>query len=399
MCDLSGFIFSDIGNDTGNDTETTESTYSVYKVLTCPDLIFKLESITENYGSIILLICLLINIIFLIIYIIQGLSSIKVNIAKLLFGPRMSRNIIEEDRKETPPSAPPRKSHAYVKRPQLESQGDNVKNKKRKSVKHFSKKDKKSKSKSLTSGRLLSFGGIRLEPLDDKKNGFELNRMTYLRAIEFDNRGLCEMYSSILKRDHILIFVIYSFWENDYNLAFIKFSRFFFLISTIFAMNVIIFYDEKLIKVLMANGDYEIVEQIPLIIFSSLVPVLFDILACFLSLTDKYIYRVKDLEHTETNQLKALKMIRKIKIKMIFYFVYTFILMIFFWYFVTGFSTIYHYAQNTYLINCALSLVLYMVYPFIIYFIFALIRYISLQDREKKGRSCLYKFGNFIPLI
>ena len=102
------------------------------------------------------------------------------------------------------------------------------------------------------------------------------------------------MYWSILKREHLIIFTF--FIRNDHNLIPIKFSRFIFSVCTDMALNVFFFSDETMHKMYIDYGKYNFLQQIPQIVYSTLVSQLIDVFLCFLSLTDKHYYQIKDLK-------------------------------------------------------------------------------------------------------
>ena len=57
---------------------------SYYQFLKCYKLVFHINSLTKNYGSIILIILILIHIVILIIYIIKGVQPLKMEIVKII---------------------------------------------------------------------------------------------------------------------------------------------------------------------------------------------------------------------------------------------------------------------------------------------------------------------------
>ena len=105
----------------------------------------------------------------------------------------------------------------------------------------------------------------------EEKNydNFELNNMEYEQAIKVDKRKFLEIYCSILKREHLIIFSF--FIRNDHNIAYIKFSRLIFLVCTDMALNVFFFSDETMHKMYLDYGKYNFVQQIPQIIYSTIV--------------------------------------------------------------------------------------------------------------------------------
>ena len=59
------------------------------------------------------------------------------------------------------------------------------------------------------------------------------------------------------------------------------------------ALNVFFFADETMHKMFLDYGKYNFIQQIPQIIYSTIVSQLIELLLCFLSLTDKHYYEMK----------------------------------------------------------------------------------------------------------
>ena len=98
-------------------------------------------------------------------------------------------------------------------------------------------------------------------------------------------------------------------------------SRFIFLLATDIAMNVFFFSDSTMHKIFLDYGKYNFVQQIPQILYSSIISQIIEVFICFLSLTDKHIYEIKSLNITNLKEKnkKAIKDIFKfIKIKLCF---------------------------------------------------------------------------------
>ena len=155
------------------------------------------------------------------------------------------------------------------------------------------------------------------------------------------------------------------------------------------AMNVIFFFDSSMHKIYLDYGKYNIIQQIPQIIYSSIVSLVIEILIGFLSYTDKNIYQIRQLE--EYDPVKIKKMIKAIKIKLIIFFAVTFIFFGFYWYLISSFCAVYTNTQKIYLKDFATSFSLGLVYPFAIQLCFSFLRIFALRDKNKK-RSFIYKF-------
>ena len=220
------------------------------------------------------------------------------------------------------------------------------------------------------------------EILDD----LDLNNLPYEKAVDLDKRTFIQIYWSRLKSKHLIIYTFISC--NDHNLLYIKISRFIFLVCTSMAMNVIFFFDSSMHKIYIDYGKYNIIQQIPQIIYSSLVSLIIEILIGILSFTDKNIYEIRQLQEFNTEKIE--KSLKNIKIKLILYFIITFLFFLFYWYLISSFCAVYNNTQKIYLKDFATSFSLGLLYPFLIQLFFPLLRIFTLRD-AKKSRSFLYK--------
>jgi len=132
---------------------------------------------------------------------------------------------------------------------------------------------------------------------EEKLDNFEINNLDYEEAVNKDKRSFFQIYWSILKREHLILFTFFT--RNDYNLIFIKFTRFIFLVCTDMAMNVFFFSDETMHKMYLDYGKYNFIQQIVQIVFSTVATQMIEVFICFLSLTDKHYYEIKNLKNEE----------------------------------------------------------------------------------------------------
>jgi hypothetical protein len=205
------------------------------------------------------------------------------------------------------------------------------------------------------------------------------------------------MYWSKLKREHLILFTFFS-W-NDYNISYIKFARFFFFISTDMAMNVFFFSDDSMHKVYLNYGKYNFVQQIPQIIYSTIILNTIETIICYLSLTDKHIYQIKALKNNKSNKIIIFQILKRIKIKLIVFFAFTSIFFFFYWYAIACFCIVYQNTQIIFIKDCISSFFTSLTTPFIIYFLTSVLRYISLKDVTKKRFNCLYKLSGILPIF
>ena len=236
------------------------------------------------------------------------------------------------------------------------------------------------------------------EKEEDKKrcfDNYELNNMDYYDASKYDKRTCLKTYWSVLMREHYLIFTFIS--KNDHNLFYIKIERFFILICTEVTMNGMFFVHETMYK--KQTGDTSFAQKIPQIIFSLLVTHAVEVLLCYLSMTDKSYYQIKALPQKDKNEQKVFDILDCIRKKLIGFFIFTFLFFLFHWYFISAFCAVYQNTQLIYLRDSAISILISLVDPFIIYGLNCLLRAISLGACCKKKLVCVYKLSDVLPLF
>ena len=399
---------------------------SNYKILKCYNLVFNPNYLKKNIGNFVVIGLFAGFLSFLGIYVVKGISPITkeiMNTMKIKINDNNTneksltvKKIIEKNEKQDMINFPPKKRKSISMKNELELEENEQKNedkkKKRKSLKKKNNKIIKSKSKNVFANyykknimfetnkdildkpeenkinkkRRKSKGKITVIGDEKKFDDLDLNNMTYEKAIESDKRTFLQMYWSKLKSKHLLIFTFFSCY--DHNLVYIKISRFLFLVCTSMAMNVVFFFDSSMHKIYLDYGKYNFITQIPQILYSSIVSLIIEILIGILSYTDKNIYQIRQL--TEINNVVVNKVLKAIKIKLIIFFIITFLFFVFYWYLITAFCAVYSNTQIIYLKDFITSFSLGLVYPFGIQLCFAFLRTFSLKENSK-GRSLLYK--------
>ena len=229
---------------------------------------------------------------------------------------------------------------------------------------------------------------------EEKLSNFELNNLDYENALKLDKRKFLEIYWSILKREHLILFTFFSC--NDHNIIYVKFSRFIFLVCTDMALNVFFFSDETMHKIFLDYGKYNFVQQIPQIIYSTIVSQLIEFFLCYLSLTDKYYYQVKNLKIKLQNRISEL--VKSIQMKIIFFYLFTGIMFFFYWYIITCFCEVYANTQTAFIKDSVSSFGLGLLYPLALYLIPSALRKLSLKFCAGK-LSFIYKLSDIIPFF
>ena len=151
-------------------------------------------------------------------------------------------------------------------------------------------------------------------------------------------------------------------------------------------------------KVYKDSGVYNIIYQIPQILYSSVTSSAINILLKTLSLSEKDILKIKQEEDIENYTEKANQIEKCLKIKFFFFFIISILLMIFFWYYISCFCAVYTNTQTILFKDTLISFSLSMLYPFGINLLPGIFRIPSLRA-EKKDKKCLYSFSQIIALI
>ena len=220
-----------------------------------------------------------------------------------------------------------------------------------------------------------------------------MNDLNYKVAILIDKRNYFQYYVSLLKRKHILIFTFYT--SDDYNSREIKICLFFFIFALQFTVNALFFNDSTMHKIYEDNGDYNFIYQLPQIVYSTLISSIINMVASFLSLSEKSILEFKN--QSSTNETKQ-DVIKKIIIKFILFFVFVYILLILFWYYLVCFCAVYTNTQIHLLKDTLISYTLYLLYPFGLCLLPGIFRIPSLASKEA-NKECLYRLSQILQLI
>ena len=155
------------------------------------------------------------------------------------------------------------------------------------------------------------------------------------------------------------------------------------------ALNVIFFFDSSMHKIYLDYGKYNFIQRMPEKIYSSIISLVIELLIGMLSYTDVNLFQIRQIQEYNTHIIT--KIFKRVKIKLIVYFIITFLLFLFYWYLISSFCTVYNNTQSIYIKDFITSFSLGLLYPFIIQLCFALLRIFSFKSKTK-CRKILYIF-------
>ena len=231
--------------------------------------------------------------------------------------------------------------------------------------------------------------------IDNKISNYtdnEINSLNYNQAMLIDTRSYFQYYLSLLKTKQMLIFTFYT--KNDYNSRFLKISLFLFTFSLYYIVNSLFFQDSEIHEIFENKGKFDIEYQIPKIIYSSLISSALFLFIKYFSLSEKNVIKGKYNNNNEESNA----IIKTIKIKFALFFIFTFLLFMFFWYYISCFCAVFRNSQKHLLKDTLISFGFSMMYPLGINFFPGLLRIPALRDK-KGNKKTLYNISKIFQFI
>ena len=229
-----------------------------------------------------------------------------------------------------------------------------------------------------------------------KYKEFELNLLDYNTSLIYDNRTYIQYYISLLKYNHLLLF---SFCNIiDYNSRIIKMFFFFFFFSIYLTVNALFFNDSTMHKIYEDAGGFNFIYHIPIIIYSSLISGIINAILKQLALTQKNLIKIKHLKKKDNFEKESKKVLKKLKVKFILFFILALILLLLCGFYITCFCGIYKNTQIILIKDTFISFALSMIYPFGKYLIPGIFRILALNSKNKDN-NYLYNFSLILQMI
>ena len=380
------------------------SSFSNLKVLKCYNLVFSIDGIQNNKGSIIF-IC--INCSMIILSIIYGVNQgkfisktlEKITKKKYKENTNKSENInnslndIEINSKYLP-SFPPKKKKRKAKKKGKKIVVFNVNSN---SESHFEAKNQNKFTNEKIKERCLSENNYSKKKLHFENYNFtneELNSLSYDLACKYDKRTYFQYYISLLKQKHLIFFTFFNF--SDYNIFILKLSLFLSSFALYFAVNAVFFTDDTMHNIY--KGDSGIISQISNIFYSTIISCFINIIIKKLGLSNDSMVKIKQNPDAHQRLKQTNKLVTNLKIKFGIFFIFSFLLISFFWYFITAFCAVYKNTQNILIENTFVSFTLSLAYPLGINLIPGILRIPSLKKSNKSSKY-FYFISRIIAII
>jgi len=227
-----------------------------------------------------------------------------------------------------------------------------------------------------------------------KYNESELNILGYKESLKHDKRTYCQYYISLLRTKHILIFSFFNF--KDYNSSIIKMYIFFFAFQIDYSINAMFYSESTMHKIYLDEGNFDIIYQIPSMIYSSVLSIAFINIIKILGLCEDNIMSLKNCKYKQIKETMKREM-KCIKIKIILFFIITYILLFAFWIYVGCFCAVYKNTQIHLLKEVATSLGVSLLTPFFISLLPGIFRIPSLK--KNTNRIILFQISKILQFL
>ena len=224
----------------------------------------------------------------------------------------------------------------------------------------------------------------------------ELMDLDYEEAIIADKRTYWQLYFSLIKKDQLILFTF--FRKDDYNLPQIKILLFIVSFAFFFAVNGFFFTDETMDNIYEVNGAFDIIFQIPQILYSTIITSVISIILQKLSISEDQILEMKKEKDLVKSKEKANKILKNLKLKLTLFLVFSFIFMLFFAYFISCFCAVYENTQLILIQDTLISFGTSLLYPFGFKLLPGLFRIPALRAKNK-NKKLLYKISKLVNLI
>ena len=365
--------------------------FANFNFLVCYKNLFNKNGIVNNIGSYIILSIIFFHIINVFIFYLKQFRSIKKIINYIALGIKQdklfAKNINEKNKKED------KSKNLFLNNNKNKTL--NINNNLNNMITSNNKKKRKTKKKKHKENK------IRMDKIKKTKKIMkfideEINEFSYNLALQYDKRTYCQYYISLLKTQHSLLCALFN--NNDYNSSIIKLDLFFIGFVLEYAVNALFYSDDTMHKIYESKGEFDLNTQIPIIAYSTLISMVINTPLNFFALTNDLIISFKQTKVKKNVYKRAKALKNKLKIKFIFYFIISFLLLLFLWYYISMFDVIYKNTQIHLLKDTLMSFGSSLLIPFIIYLPPGLFRRLALSNHKNK-RKYIYNFSKIFQLI
>ena len=259
------------------------------------------------------------------------------------------------------------------------------------------KTSKKSKSKISKFCLIGKFNEKQKQKIRDilKYNDTELNELPYKKALLYEYRSYLQYYISLLKSNHLILRI---FAKRDYNVRSIKIILLFFDFASVYAINALFFTDDTMHNIMVTGGKFDIIYQLPSIVYSAAISIVIGMIINFFALSNKNVIEIKRVKNPKNLGRVAKRILGALYVKFIAFFIICFIFFLLFLYYLGCFCAVYRNTQFHLIKNTIIGVGTSYVTPFGLYLIPGLFRFYSLT-KKSKGKKILYILSSLFQSI
>ena len=235
-----------------------------------------------------------------------------------------------------------------------------------------------------------------------------LNIYNFQEAIKYDNRSFITIYYIFLIAKQVVMHAI--FYKSPIEPLPIRLSLLKFMLGCDLALNAIFYTDDKVSEKYNSPKSaiaFAFTNNLSVILLSTLIGYVMFLFLAYLNNSTNQIRNLfrEEEEKIKNNKEYVVSILRKkeiinevkrimknYKIKIIIFYIIEFICMMFFWYYVTIFCNIYKKTQLSWLLDCALTIIIRIIIDFVLNLILALLYRLSIGVKS----NCFYKVMIFL---
>ena len=175
------------------------------------------------------------------------------------------------------------------------------------------------------------------------------------------------------------------------NSRIIKINLFLFSFILAYAINSFFFQDSAIHNIYINNGMYNFIYQIPQICYSTILLALITFLFKYLALSENSLIELKNSKLLNNYN----EIIKRLKIKIILFYILLFIFLLLFWYYLGCFCSVFRNSQMHLIKDTLFSFLLSLIYPFGLQLLPGIFRIPALKNKNKK----CFQFSKIVQLI
>ena len=211
-------------------------------------------------------------------------------------------------------------------------------------------------------------------------NDGEINELDYDNSFEHDKRNIFRIYYSFIKYN-LLIYFSFLVYE-DFNVNFVKIALFFNYLILYLTFNTMFFNNNSIHNIYINEGKYKIGYHF-LSIFGAFVisVILIKLIQLWITFNRRKSLKMKLMKRYTDSKNEILKMIEKYTLNIKIFFPISFIIIIFFCYYVSVVCAVYRYSHKYLIVNWILCIIFHFIYSLILNIIPTILRFLSLKEK------------------